>query len=81
MKLRTLLGLTLVTLSFSTLAKLPDPLWSPMGGNPQQQFGSPFRHALPGHDHPENRAKHDATHGPDSHHSTAHTTVLPFGGA
>lgn len=39
-----LLALALVSLSFSSLAKLPDPLWTPMGNNYQQQFGRPISH-------------------------------------
>ncbi len=35
---------TLLALSLSSMAKLPDPLWTPMGGHDQQQFGAPIRH-------------------------------------
>lgn len=42
-----LVGFTLTALSFSALAKLPDPLWTPQGGNYQQQFGSPISHENP----------------------------------
>jgi hypothetical protein len=44
-----LVGFTLTALSFSALAKLPDPLWTPQGGNYQQQFGSPISHEKPSH--------------------------------
>ncbi len=44
----TLLFATLCLTAWSASAKLPDPLWTPMGGNPQQQFGiAKPRPALP----------------------------------
>ncbi len=83
MELQTLLGMTLVTLSFSTFAKLPDPLWTPMGGNYQQQFGAPLHHGLSqNHRNHSNASKHDSEHAPAStNNTTAHTGALPIGGA
>ncbi|KXW57557.1 hypothetical protein [Ferrovum myxofaciens] len=36
-----LLFAALCLTAWSASAKLPDPLWTPMGGNYQQQFGIP----------------------------------------
>lgn len=59
-----LFGLALLTLSLSTMAKLPDPLWTPQGGNYQQQFGGPVSHLKP--------AQHNCTMGTEKHATSDH---------
>ncbi|NDU85798.1 MAG: hypothetical protein G3I10_07560 [Ferrovum sp.] len=55
--MKTLVGLALLSLSFCSMAKLPDPLWTPMGNNYQQQFGTPVSHMRKSH-HTDASAAH-----------------------